>query len=118
MPVIVNTNITIGASGAVTSFIGTMTNSVVKSSTGIYKINLANNFNAHLFSAGSVQSPVSGLSGVATIEIQNAPSTSISSLAAPSLTIKCLDAAGAVVDPASGSVVSIMSLLNNSAVKA
>lgn len=113
-----NTNITIGATGAVTSFVGTLTNSVTRVSTGIYTINLADPYYAHIFSHGSAQSPVSGLSGVLGIEIQNAPSASVSNFPAPSLTIKCLDAAGALVDPASGSVISIMSILSLSSVKA
>lgn len=117
-PVLMNTNITIGATGAVASFIGTLTASVVRISTGIYQINLADTYNAHLASNGSAQSPSSGLSGVLGIEIQNAPSASVSNFSAPSLTVKCLDAAGALVDPASGSVISILSLLSNSSVKA
>lgn len=117
-PVLANTNITIGSSGAVASFIGTLTSSVTRVSTGIYKINLADPYFGHLFSSGACQSPVSGLSGIATIEIQNAPSTSVAVFATPSLTVKCLDITGAVADPASGSVVSILSLLSNSSVKA
>lgn len=117
-PVIANTTVLIGATGAVTSFLGTLTASVTRISTGIYQINLTNNFNVHLFSQGSMLSPVSGLSGVATIEIQNAPTTSVSNLAAPSITVKCLAPAGTVVDPAVGSSLSVMTFLNNSSVKA
>lgn len=116
--VLSNTNITIGSTGAVSSFIGTLTSSVVRISTGIYQINLADSYNALMSAQGSAQSPSSGLSGVLAIEIQNAPSTSVASFPSPSLTIKCLDAAGALVDPASGSVISINAFLLNSAVKA
>lgn len=118
MMVMANTNITIGATGAVSSFVGTLTNSVTRISTGIYQINLADTYNGHLFSAGSAQSPVSGLSGIASIEIQNAPSTSVSTFGSPSITIKCLDNTGVVANPASGSVISLMSMLSNSSVKA
>lgn len=116
-PVLANTNILIGATGAVTSFTGTLTSSVTRVSTGIYKINLADTYFASLFSSGSMQSPSSGLSGIATIEIQNAPSTSVATFSTPSLTVKCLDITGAVADPASGSTVSVIMFLNNSSVK-
>lgn len=114
-PVLNNVNITIGATGAVASFIGTVVKSVVRTGTGLYTINLVDNYNASLFASGSMQSPVSGLSGVLAIEIQNDPSTSV---AASSLSIKTLDAAGALVDPASGSVISALMIFNNSSVKA
>lgn len=118
MPVLVNTNITIGTTGAVTSFIGTLTSSVTRVSTGVYQINLADPYFTCLNASGSMQSPSSGLSGVLAIEIQNAPSASVNVLGSPSLTIKCLDAAGALVDPASGSVISCLAIMNNSSVKA
>lgn len=115
-PCLNNVNITIGSTGAVSSFVGTIVASVVRVSTGIYTINMQplSNFNAMLYAAGSAQSPSSGLSGVLGIEVQNAPNASIQSISAPSLTIKCLDAAGALVDPASGSVISVIMLTNNS----
>lgn len=118
MPVAVDGIANIGAAGAVSSSSGTMINSVTHVSTGIYRFNMANNFAASLHIQGSMQSPPSGLSGVLGIEIQNAPNTSIASLSAPSITVKCLDAAGALVDPASGSAVCILALLNNSQVRA
>lgn len=116
-PVIINTNILIGTSGAVTSSTNsTMITSVTKVSTGIYKLNLANTYAAVIQAQGSASSPVSGLSGIATIEIQNAPSASVSNFAAPSLTVKTLDITGVVADPVSGSVISVMALVNNSSV--
>lgn len=126
-PILANVNITIGASGAVSSFIGTITASVTHISTGIYRMNFQNNnnfgggatnFAALLSASGACQSPSSGLSGVLGVEIQNAANTSVSSATAPSLTVKCLDAAGALVDPASGSVLSVMMFLSDSHVKA
>lgn len=116
-PVMTNTAITIGTTGAVASFIGTSTASVTRSSTGVYVIHLSDNYNALIQANGAVQSPVSGLSGVLAIEIQNAPQASVQSLSAPQLTIKTLDAAGALVDPASGSVINLMMILSNSSVK-
>lgn len=118
MPVIVNAVAAIGASGAVSSVSSTMCNSVTHVSTGIYRFNLTDNFNAALSIHASARSPGSGLSGVLCIEVQNAPSTNIASLTAPSITVKCLDAAGALVDPASGSAIDIMIYANNSGVKA
>ncbi len=116
-PVYVTTNITIGATGAVSSNTSTnVVTSVTRTSTGIYVLHLAETYNAAINIMGSVQSPVSGLSGISTIEPGNAPSTSVAA-ASPTITIKTLDAAGALADPASGSVVSIVALLNNSSVR-
>lgn len=117
-PVIQNTTITIGATGAVTAFAGTQTKGVTRVSTGIYRIDSTDNYNLVLSVQSSVRSPVSGLSGISSIEIQNAPTTSMQSLTAPSITIKTKDATGALADPASGSVLDVLVLLNNSSVKA
>lgn len=117
MPVMVNATVTIGATGAVASFVGPLIASVVRTGVGLYTINLQDAYNKCLSASGSMQSPVSGLSGVLAIEVANAPSTSVASATAPSISIKCLDAAGALVDPASGSAINFMSIMNNSAVK-
>lgn len=114
-PTIINTNITIGATGAVVSNTSTsVVTSVTRLGTGIYRLNMAEPFNVMLYAQGSAQSPASGLSGVLAIEIQNAPTAAVK---ASTLTIKTLDAAGALVDPASGSVISVMAMMNNSSVK-
>lgn len=118
MPVMVNCAITIGAAGAVSSFSSTLASSVVLVSTGVYQINLANNYFAAISIIGAMRSPVSGVSGISTIEIQNNPTASVSSLSAPSITIKTLSDSDAVAAPASGSVIDIMAILSNSSVKA
>jgi hypothetical protein len=119
-PVMVASVIQIGAAGAVSSASksGNIISSVQHMSTGVYKINLREPAFAFIAAQGSMQSPSVGLSGVVAIEIQNAANASISSVSAPSLTIKCLDAAGALVDPANGSSINMMILLNNSSVPA
>lgn len=114
--VMVNAKVLIGAAGAVTTVNGPIVSSVTRVSTGIYQINLQNNFNQMLTARGSMHSPVSGLSGIAAIEIQNAPSASVQSLSAPSLTIKTLNPSGALADPASGSTIDIMAIMSNSSV--
>lgn len=114
-PVMVTTNITIGSTGAVTSNSQTtMVTSVTRTSTGIYVLHLANSYNGAISILASAQSPSSGLSGVLAIETANAPTTAVQ---ASTITIKTLDAAGALVDPASGSVISVIAMLNNSSVK-
>lgn len=116
-PVIVNTNILIGATGAVTSSTSTtMVTSVTRTSTGIYVLHLADSYNSAISVSASMQSPSSGLSGILGVECGNAPSTSVAILAAPVITIKTLDAAGALADPASGSTISVTALLSNSTV--
>lgn len=118
MPILVDAKIVIGASGAVSSFSGSMVSSVTRVSQGIYQINMANNFASSLAIRGSMHSPSSGLSGIMAVEIQNNASSSVSSLSAPSLTVKTLDVTGALADPASGSTVDVLMFLNNSQVKA
>lgn len=116
-PVMVTATAQIGASGAVSSFVGSMVADIEKSATGVYVITMQTNTNfSRLFSAhGSMMSPPSGLSGVVAIEIQNAPNASVSA-STMSLTIKCLDAAGALVDPAEDSAINIMAMLSDSSV--
>jgi hypothetical protein len=117
-PVMVDATIQIGAAGAVSSFVGSTVASAVEVSTGIYKIKLQSgtNFNKLYFAAGSAQSPSSGLSGVMAIEIQNAPNASIQLASGAELTVKCLDAAGALVEPASGSAINVMMICSDSSV--
>lgn len=118
MPVIMNVTVQVGATGAVTSIVGSGIASVARASAGVYLITMQaqTNFNKLYFASGSLQSPPSGLSGVSTVEIQNAPNASVATAAGGQLTVKCLDAAGAVVDPASGSALNVLMLLSNSSV--
>lgn len=113
-PVMISCAILIGATGAVTSIsaANSYITSVVRTATGLYTVNLVNNYNNLIQVIGSATSPSSGTSGVLAIETQNAPT--VTSLTAPTLGIKTLDAAGALVDPASGSTISILIYLNNS----
>lgn len=122
-PVFVDCSITIGASGAVASFVGSMVQSVTKQvAAGTYLIKLqpATSFSKLFFASGSAQSPASGLSGVLGIEIQNAPNTSIAinsgDAGGAELTIKCLDPAGALVNPVSGSVINAIMIVSDSSV--
>jgi hypothetical protein len=117
-PVMVTSTIQIGATGAVSSYVGSMVQSVTRISTGIYKIKLQaqTNFPRLYFASGSAQSPSSGLSGVLGIEIQNAPNESAATITGAELTIKCLDAAGAVVNPASGSAINILAIFSDSSI--
>lgn len=117
-PVQITATIQIGATGAVSSFVGSAVQSVVRNSTGSYTIALQPQTNiARLISGqGSMQSPPSGLSGILGIEFQNAPNASVSSLVAPSITVKTLDAAGALADPASGSALNVQIIGNMSSV--
>lgn len=120
-PVFMECTIQIGATGSVSSSSGACVSSVTKTGTGVYKINFQTspaitNFPRLLFAAGSAQKASGGLSGVLAIEIQNAPNTDVASTTAPSLTITCLDAAGAAVSPADGSAINVLMVLGNSSV--
>ena len=117
MPVMIDTTVTIGAAGAVTATKGPIVSSVTRMSTGVYKINLTNNFMGVFSSSGSMQSPSSGLSGILAVETQNSPNTGITSLTAPSITVKTLDAAGALANPASGSSINVLIIVSNSSIQ-
>lgn len=117
MPVMLDVNIVIGASGAVSSIRGPMIDSVEKLSTGIYKIHLQDNYNNLFMAVGSATSPSVGLSGVASVEIANNQAPEVQDSADPSITVKTLDAAGALVNPASGSTISVMIYLSNSSIQ-
>lgn len=118
MPVMVTATIQIGATGAVSSFVGSMVQSVVRTGTGLYRITLQpqTNFTRLYFAQGSMQSPVSGLSGTPDVEIQNAPNASVALSAGAQLIVKTLNVSGALADPASGSAVNVMMILSNSSV--
>lgn len=117
-PVMLDCVINIGATGAVSSISGAAIQTVTRLSTGIYKIKAQSQTNfPKLFSAhATMRSPVSGLSGVLAVEVQNAPTASVAVADGMELTIKTLDAAGALVDPASGSAINMMMILSNSSV--
>lgn len=115
-PVILNANITIGAAGAVTSFTGSMIAGVTLVSTGVYTISLQNNFSGLHYAAGAMQSPASGVSGIAQVEIQNAPNATVTSLTNPTLTIKTLSTSDTVAAPASGSVISVLMYFSDSSI--
>lgn len=116
-PVIINATATIGAIGAVTATVGSAVQSITRVSAGLYTMTCQpiTNFSRVYFASGSMQSPPTGVSGIATIEIQNAPNASVSTPTA-TLTVKCLNAAGALTDPASGSALNILMLASESSV--
>jgi hypothetical protein len=117
MPVLVTATAQIGAAGVVTSHVGSMVESIERMSLGVYKLTMQDKTNfSRLYAAiGSMQSAPAALSGISTIEIQNAPNADVS---APTmtLTIKTLDATGALADPAQDSAINIMAILSNSSV--
>ena len=117
-PVMLDCTIQIGATGAVSSFVGSAIQSVTRQGTGLYKITFQpqTNFARLLFAAGSCQSAPAALSGIDSVEIQNNPNASVSPISSPSLTIKTLNPAGSLVDPASGSAVSVIMIMGNSSV--
>lgn len=118
MPVLITATAQIGASGAVSSYVGSAVESIVKVSTGIYKMKCQSqtDFSRLFFAAGSMQSASGSLSGVSTVEIQYNPNASVAISGGAELTVKCLDAAGALVNPASGSALNIMMIASNSSV--
>ena len=117
-PVIIDVKIRIGAAGAVTSFQGAMVKSVVRVSQGVYKIKMQDktSYNRIFTTHGAMQSPVTGLSGIVAVEIQNAPSASMALTAAGELTVKTLSDAITLADPASGSTINLLVIASDSGV--
>ncbi len=124
MPVFVNATIQIGASGAVTSFVGSAVSSVTLVSAGVYKVTLnpSTNFTRLYFADASIQSPASGNSGISAVEIQNAPNASVALIAGAQLEVTCLAATSSSVTtlvptaPASGSAINLFMICSNSSV--
>lgn len=116
-PVMLDATITIGAAGAVTATIGSTIASASRTSIGLYRINFQDNYSKLFAAMGSVQSPAAGLSGISTVEIQNAPDAAVQLLSNPGISIKVLDAAGALADPADGSKINVIVYLSNSSVQ-
>lgn len=118
-PVIVDCEITItGGAGAVASFTGNAVASITRVSTGTYRLNLNQPYNAAMLAIGGMQSASGGLSGIMAVECQNDPTTSVSNVTTPTLTVKTLDVTGAAANPATGSTIQVMAILSNSSVKA
>jgi hypothetical protein len=117
-PCFVNATILIGATGAVTSFVGSAIASVTRTGTGLYTVKFApnTNFSRLYYAKGAMQSPASGLSGIMAIEIQNAPNASVSLASAGQLSIKTLNSSGVLADPATGSSINVMIVASDSSV--
>lgn len=123
-PVYLSCTVLIGATGAVTSFVGSAIESVTRVSAGKYKIAFQplTNFSLLYNAVATLQSPSSGFSGISTVEIQNAPNTDVAS-STPSITVTCLAATNsstttlAATDPASGSQLNLLAILSNSSIK-
>lgn len=67
--------------------------------------------------AGTGTAKAVGQSGILAMEIVGDPNVTVNQVGAPYMIVQCLDAAGAVANPASGSVLSFEILLRNSSVK-
>jgi hypothetical protein len=91
----------IGASGAVTSFVGKGVSSVVKETgAGLYTINLQDNFNKLMDMSYSVQNAT----GISAAPIMGIDVNSIDSNTAPLITVQLVDETLTAANPASGDV--------------
>lgn len=123
-PVLMTASISIGASGAVSSFTGAAVSSVSRVSAGLYKLTLASQtmFPRLLSACASMQSPGSGLSGISAVEVQNAPNSALATSAGGTIEVTCLaptsstNTALVATDPASGSVLNVQLICSNSSV--
>ena len=122
-PVIINATIQIGASGAVSSFVGSAVASVTQVSTGVYKLTLQRdtNFSRLYFAAGAMQSASAAISGISVVEVQHAPNAAVSASPA-TLTVTCLAPTSSsnttlvATNPASGSALNVILMASDSSV--
>lgn len=117
-PAMITATVQIGATGAISSFVGSAIQSVTRVSTGVYKFVMQpnTNFTRLYFASGTMQSPASGLSGIAQVEIQNAPNASVSPVTNPSITVKTLNSSGVLADPANGCALNVLFILSESSI--
>lgn len=115
MLTMIDCKITVGATGAVSSFSGNLVQNVVRNSVGNYTITLQSqcNLNATIcFLSGIVGPANTTSSGVDAIE--KSPLSSITANPA-TIVVQCFNA-GTATDPASGSIIEICQLGRNSSV--
>jgi hypothetical protein len=120
-PVLLNCAVTIGASGAVTSFRGSMIKSVTRTAAGTYTVTMATspsptNFTRIVSTQGAMRSPSTGTSGIVAVEFGFDPSTSMAAKAGGSFSFRTLSTAGTAADAATGSVISILIMADDSSV--
>ncbi len=111
-PVTLRMKVSIGAAGAPTIAAGTSmgVTSITRNSAGDYSILLANPYaslmSAHVMFNSGASAPAAPL--------VNIESEAVATLAAPILRLQCRDIAAAAADPASGEIMLIEMILNNS----
>ena len=119
MPVMVECNCIIdsGQTSGTRSLKGSGVTSITHISTGVYEIVLNDTYARYLGgNAGFAVAPGS-TSGIAVIEVEGDPNTTITDLSKRSFRIHCLNFSGALADPANGSVLGMNTWLRNSSVK-
>lgn len=107
---------TIGASGAVSRARGAGITSITKSSTaGQYVVTMADPYNRFIhFTATMV---AAGPTTASTVQVLMNPATIQATIKSTrQITIQCLDAAGAAVNPASGEQISLQITMRNSSI--
>lgn len=114
MPVLLDCNFDIGATGAPSGLVGPYISSVSRLSAGSYKITAQDPYSRFYRMDSCIQSPSSGThSGVFAVEIDAAPVVGPTDAV---FIIQCFDASGVAVDPADGSKIFLSFLLSNSSV--
>ena len=116
MLTLIEGKIVIGASGAVSSFVGSGVASVTQTATGQYSIQLSESYNLFLQAELSKQSPAPGTPTGVSVEIASDPNPGITSTT-PVVAIQCFNSSGSLASPASGSAIGFTLLLRNSSVK-
>lgn len=120
MLTLIDSTVTIGAAGAVSSSTGNLVGSVTHVSTGVYRFNMKTNpvcnLSAFLGMSASMIATSGGANTVASIEAKSTSPSDMTSGTAPTFTVNLRDYAGALVDPASGQLLTVMIYGRNSSV--
>jgi hypothetical protein len=109
--VFINFNVTIGATGAVSSFRGAGVSSITRSATGKYDVVLQDKYALMLYESASLVSET--FSGIGSVELVNADyQTRVA--AGTALQFQCYNNSGAATDPADLSVLQGILILRRS----
>ena len=116
-PVLLDCQIVLGASGAVSSFSGQLIQSVTKSATGTYSIVLQDNYATLLGIVNAAPKIASGTSNIDAVEqVGSMVNSSNPASSGASITIQTLNPSGVVANGTSGAQINFLIYLNDSSV--
>jgi hypothetical protein len=116
MPVMIHARASIGASGAPTLIAATSqgVKSIVRNSTGNYTITLQDGFNTDLHVRAQLRAVSATVgSGIMAVEVVSVTQANTGA----TINLICINAAGSLADPASGSQLGVLAIMSNSSLQ-